>query len=83
MDDESDDFPLLDELILREAKRQSGDETALAYIAAANAIEKIDPQMAADLMAKAKALDVPYPSPLEREYLRYAVWAAKKGEPND
>jgi hypothetical protein len=85
MDDTSDDFPLLDELILREAKRQSGDETALAYIAAANAIEKIDPQMAADLMAKAKALDVPYPSPLEREYLRYAVKHddVKRYETND
>ena len=70
---DKDDYPLLDELIAREANRQAKDERATAYIQAAEAIRKIDPQAAAELDAKASQNDVPFPSPIEREYLRYVA----------
>ena len=60
---------MLEALRAREAKRQLGDETALAYIAAAEALQKVDPETAAKLLEKAKANDVEYPSPTESEYL--------------
>ena len=70
--DESAAYPLLTELLERERKRQDGDPKALAYVSAAEAIKDVDRATYDTLMAKAAAFDVPYPSPLEREYLSYA-----------
>lgn len=70
--DESAAYPLLTELLERERKRNDGDPKALAYVAAAEAIKDVDRVTYDVLMTKAAAFDVPYPSPLEREYLSYA-----------
>lgn len=71
--DESAAYPLLTALLERERKRKDGDPKALAYVAAAEAIKDIDPIRASDLMAMAAEYDVPYPSPLEREYIAYVT----------
>jgi hypothetical protein len=68
-DDEA--YPLLDLLLQREKARLDGDNKGYAYITAAEAIQDIDPEQARVLMEKAKAFDVPFPSPIEAEYLRY------------
>jgi alkylated DNA nucleotide flippase Atl1 len=71
--DESAAYPLLTELMERERTRQEGDPKALAYVAAAEAIKDVDRVTYDVLMTKAAAFDVPYPSPLEREYLSYVA----------
>ena len=45
----------------------------MAFVVAAEAIQDIDPDMARSLMEKAKAYDVPFPSPIEQEYIRYVA----------
>jgi hypothetical protein len=66
-------YPLLDALLDRERERQSGDHKGMAYVTAAEAIEAIDPEAARDLMAKAEALSIPFPSPIEQEYILYVA----------
>jgi hypothetical protein len=68
----TDLFPLLRDLKDRERRRIKGDETSLAYMAAAEAVKAVDPDTYDLLMAKANENAVPFPSPLEREYLTYA-----------
>ena len=63
-------YPLLDALIEREGKRLDADNKAFKYLEAAEAIKDIDPVMYSDLVAKAES-DLPFPSPLEAEYMRY------------
>lgn len=65
-------YPLLDALIEREELRKQGDPKAIAYLQAAEAIKDIDPEAADSLMAKATQFDIPFPSPVEAEYLRFA-----------
>lgn len=65
-------YPLLDALIEREELRKQGDPKAIAYLQAAEAIKDIDPEAADTLMAKATQFDIPFPSPVEAEYLRFA-----------
>jgi hypothetical protein len=74
-------YPLLDALLERERNRLDHDNKGMSYVVAAEAIEKVDPDMARELMAKAEALNIPFPSPLEQEYLRYVAAnpAAQKG----
>jgi hypothetical protein len=67
------EYPLLDALLDRERERQSSDNKGMAYVTAAEAIEAIDPEAARDLMRKAEALNVPMPSPIEREYITYVA----------
>ena len=71
--DDAEGYPLFDALMERERKRLDTDSKGMAYITAAEAIQSIDPEAAASLMAKAEALNVPFPSPLEREYIRYVA----------
>lgn len=70
---ESEGYPLLDALLDRERTRQEGDSKGMAFVVAAEAIQDIDPDTARDLMAKAKRYDVPFPSPIEQEYIRYVA----------
>ena len=70
---EVEEYPLLDALLDRERKRLEGDSRGMAYITAAEAIEAIDPDQAAILMKKAAQFDLPFPSPIEREYLTYVA----------
>jgi hypothetical protein len=71
--DKGEGYPLLDALLEREYKRLDLDVKAMSYITAAEAIEKVDPEMAADLMKKASALNATFPSPIEQEYMRYVA----------
>jgi len=71
LDDEG--YPLLDLLLQQERARLEGDSKGMAYVVAAEAIQAIDPGTAASLMAMAKQYDVPFPSPIEAEYLRYVA----------
>lgn len=64
-------FPLLDALIEREGKRLDADNRAMAYLNAAESLKNIDPAMYTDLVSKAEQSDIPFPSPIEAEYLRY------------
>lgn len=70
-DDEG--YPLLDALLDRERTRLDGDSKGMAFVVAAEAIQAIDPDTARSLMEKAKQYDVPFPSPIEQEYLRYVA----------
>lgn len=70
-DDEA--YPLLDALLTRERERLDSDTKGMAYVTAAEAIEAIDPDAARALMEKANAFNIPFPSPTEREYLRYVA----------
>jgi hypothetical protein len=76
---EVEGYPLLDALLEREGKRLAQDAAMMAYVNAAEAILDIDRDMFDTLMAKASALDVVYPSPIESEFLRY-VAAHPKGD---
>jgi len=65
-------YPLLDALVTRERDRKTNDQKADAYLRAAEAVEDIDPDEHDRLMDKANHYSqVPFPSPLEAEYLRY------------
>jgi alkylated DNA nucleotide flippase Atl1 len=66
-------YPLFEALLAREGERIANDAKAMAYVEAAEAIEKVDPDLHASLMAKADALSAPYPSPIEREFLDYVA----------
>lgn len=66
-------YPLLDALLDRERTRLDGDSKGMAFVVAAEAIQDIDPETAKDLMQKAKQYDVPFPSPIEQEYIRYVA----------
>ena len=67
------DYPFLDALLERERKRLDGDTKGMAFVVAAEAIQDIDPETARSLMEKAKQYDVPFPSPIEAEYIRYVA----------
>jgi len=73
-------YPLLDLILQRERARLDSDNKGMAYVTAAEAIQEIDPGTAADLMKKAEALNVPFPSPIEQEYLRYVAAHPKENE---
>lgn len=73
-------YPLLDGLLTRERERLEHDAKLMAYVNAAEAIQNIDPDLYATLMAKAEDNTVTFNSPLEAEYLRY-VAAHTKGTP--
>ena len=66
-------YPLLDALLERERHAWTRTARAWRMSTAAEAIEGIDPDMARDLMAKAEALNVPFPSPIEQEYITYVA----------
>ena len=66
-------YPLLDALLDRERTRLEGDSKGMAFVVAAEAIQDIDPETAKELMQKAKQYDVPFPSPIEQEYIRYVA----------
>jgi hypothetical protein len=68
---ESAGYPLLDALIEREGKRLSEDNKAFKYLEAAEAIKDIDPEAYSMLVTKAES-NIPFPSPIEAEYLRFA-----------
>jgi hypothetical protein len=70
---ESEGYPLLDALLDRERTRLDGDSKGMAFVVAAEAIQAIDPDTARSLMEKAKQYDVPFPSPIEQEYIRYVA----------
>lgn len=70
--DPTDPYPLLNAIIEREYRRQMLDDTQTAYLKAAEALKGIDDAAAADLLDKGAKLDIPYPSPIEAEYFRYA-----------
>jgi hypothetical protein len=70
---ESEGYPLLDLLLQRERARLEGDSKGMAFVVAAEAIQDIDPTTARELMAKAKQYDVPFPTPIEQEYIRYVA----------
>jgi hypothetical protein len=70
---EAEGYPLLDALLDRERTRQDADNKGMAFVVAAEAIQGIDPDTAASLMEKANAYNVPFPSPMEQEYLRYVA----------
>jgi alkylated DNA nucleotide flippase Atl1 len=70
---EREGYPLLDALLERERTRLDGDSKGMAFVVAAEAIQDIDPDTARTLMEKAKAYDVPFPSPIEQEYIRYVA----------
>jgi hypothetical protein len=76
-------YPLLDALLDRERKRLDNDSKGMAYVTAAEAIKDIDPDEAVRMMRKAEALDVPFPSPIEREYLMYVAAHPYKETPNE
>jgi len=65
-------YPLLVALVAREAQRREADEKGLTYLAAAETLKDVDPEMYRELIARAEGDATPFPSPLEREYLRYA-----------
>jgi hypothetical protein len=71
-------YPLLDELLAREGKRIAGDNKSFKYMEAADLIRDEDPETAALLDEKAKANDIPFPSPVEAEYLRYVAAHTKE-----
>jgi hypothetical protein len=70
---EAEGYPLLDALLDRERKRQDSDSKGMAFVVAAEAIQQIDPETAASLMKKAEVYNVPFPSPIEQEYIRYVA----------
>jgi alkylated DNA nucleotide flippase Atl1 len=70
---EAEAYPLLDALLDRERTRQDADAKGMAFVVAAEAIQDIDPDTAAVLMAKANQYNVPFPSPIEQEYIRYVA----------
>lgn len=80
---EPEGFPLLDLLLQREKHRLDGDSKGMAYVVAAEAIQAFDPDEARRLMQKSKEYDVPFPSPIEAEYLRYvAAHSGVSAEPD-
>ena len=80
---ESAGYPLLDALLDRERKRLEGDSKGMAFVVAAEAIQDIDPDTARELMLKAKQYDVPFPSPVEQEYIRYVAAHSAAADPNE
>jgi hypothetical protein len=72
-------YPLLDALIEREGKRLNADNKAMNYLAAAELVKDTDPEMYSTLVSKAEANDIPFPSPLEAEYLRYVAEKGARG----
>jgi hypothetical protein len=66
-------WPLLDELLERERNRLDADNKAMRYMEAAEVLRDIDPESYASLMERAAKNDVPFPSPIEQEYLRYVA----------
>lgn len=79
---ESAGYPLLDALLDRERKRLDGDTKGMAFVVAAEAIQDIDPETARSLMEKAKQYDVPFPSPIEAEYIRYVASHPERTDTN-
>ena len=75
-------FPLLDALLEREGKRLAQDNAAFRYLEAAEAIKDIDPVMYSQLVEKAES-DIPFPSPIEAEYLRYVAACPGEGMTSD
>lgn len=65
-------FPLLSSLLRVQKETEEGRTKASRYIAAAENIADMDPDMAEHLMQKAADIDGPMLSPVEQEYLRYA-----------
>ena len=74
-----EEYPLLDALLDRERTRMDADSKGMAFVVAAEAIQDIDPDTAATLMAKANQYNVPFPSPIEQEYIRYVAAHPKVG----
>lgn len=68
----TEDFPELDKLMKASAESREGREKAGKYIAAAENIADVDPDMAERLLAKAADIDGPTLTMVEQEYLRYA-----------
>jgi hypothetical protein len=73
------EFPLLDALLDREKERLDADGKMFRYMEAADLIRANDPETAAILDTKAQQNDVPLPSPIEAEYLRYVARQAERG----
>jgi len=71
--DEPEGYPLLDALLERERMRLDADNKGMAFVVAAEAIQDIDPEAAANLMKRAEVYNVPFPSPIEQEYIRYVA----------
>lgn len=79
-----EDFPLLDGIIEREYKRRLYDDTQTAYLKAADALKGVDDEAAAMLLEKGAKHDQPYPTPLEAEYLKYALeWGPTVVQPEE
>jgi hypothetical protein len=76
-------YPLLDALIEREGKRLDADNRAMAYLNAAESLRDLDPDTYTTLVEKAAQADIPFPSPIEAEYLRYVADHPKKETPRD
>lgn len=66
-------YPLLVALLDRERNREDSDTKAYAYISAAEVLKDVDPTLYQEMLDKAHELNVTYPSPLEREYIRYVA----------
>lgn len=66
-------FPELEKLVKAQRESSEGREKASKYIAAAEAIEDIDPNEAERLLRKAADIDGPVLSVVEKEYVRYAA----------
>lgn len=75
-------YPFLDALLERERMRLDGDSKGMAFVVAAEAIQDIDPDTARELMLKAKQYDVPFPSPVEQEYIRYVAAHSAVADPD-
>lgn len=69
---EASSFPLLDALLAREQQRMEQDNKAFKYLEAAESIKDVDPVMYSALVEKADS-SIPFPSPIEAEYLRYVA----------
>jgi hypothetical protein len=65
------EYPLLAALIEREQERVNRDNVYFKYAEAADLIRETDPETAALLDRKAQENDLPIPSPIESEYLRF------------
>jgi hypothetical protein len=70
---EPEGYPLLDDLLARERNRLDADNRAMRYMEAAEVLRDIDPESYDSLMERAAKNNVPFPSPLEQEYLRYVA----------
>ena len=79
---EESPFPLLDALLDREQKRQAEDNAAFKYLEAAEAIKDVDPEMYSALVSKADT-SIPFPSPIEAEYLKYVAACPGKVDSDD